>query len=97
MRIAEDKYAVFMVPDPEAELQPPEPQGKGAKERVAFVVALAKFAQPQEAPAWQAVVAAVLFLLSIGTATQIGLAANVTRFLPQACNSALASSPAWAA
>lgn len=82
-KLFEDKYAVFMVPDPEAELQPPEPQGKDAKERVAFVVALAKFAQPQEAPAWQAVVAAVLFLLSIGTATQIGLAANVTRFLPQ--------------
>ena len=70
-----------MVPDPEAELE--EAAGKGAKERVAFVVSPAKYAEPAEAPGWQVVVAAVLFLLTLGTATQIGLAANVTRFLPQ--------------
>lgn len=83
---AGDKYAVFMVPDPEADRQE---GGSGSsanaasKERVAFIVSPAKFATPQEAPAWQIVVAGVLFLLSLGTATQIGLAANVTRFLPQ--------------
>ena len=78
---AGDKYAVFMLPDPDAEQE--EAAGRGNKERVAFVVAPAKYAVPQEGPAWQLVVAAVLFLFGLGTATQIGLAANVTRFLPQ--------------
>ena len=81
---AGDKYVVFMVPDPEADAEEAVARGNApAKERVAFMMATKRDAMPIDAPGWQVVVAAVLFLLGLGTATQIGLAANVTRFLPQ--------------
>ncbi|KAK9813352.1 hypothetical protein WJX73_001749 [Symbiochloris irregularis] len=79
-----NKYTVFIIPDPEADLQEPPRGNAKAKERVAFVVTPSQYVnQPQEGPGWQLVAAGLLFLLAFGAATRIGVIANTPKFLPQ--------------
>jgi hypothetical protein len=70
---AGEQYEVMMVADPEAEEDDP----RGGP-RIAFQVVPAAAARPAPAPGWQGLAAAALLLLTLGTAAQLGLAANVS-------------------
>lgn len=69
-----DKYQVFLVPDPDSE----EADPKGGP-RVAFQVLPNIVAQPKPIVRWQYAAATVLFGLTLLSATQLGLLANVSK------------------
>ncbi|KAK9809927.1 hypothetical protein WJX72_001870 [[Myrmecia] bisecta] len=73
-RIFGDKYEVLMIEDPEAEEEDP----RGGP-RIAFQILPAEAAQPNPTAAWQILVAGVLLILTVGSATQLGLTANVSK------------------
>ncbi|CAL8466800.1 g6336 [Coccomyxa elongata] len=68
-----DKYSVLLVEDPDAE----EEDARGGP-RVAFQIMPRAAVEPAPAPGWQNAAAAVLFLFTIGSCLQLGLAANVS-------------------
>ncbi|KAL3140257.1 hypothetical protein ABBQ38_004528 [Trebouxia sp. C0009 RCD-2024] len=68
------KYQVFLVPDPDSEEDDP----KGGP-RVAFQVIPSIVANPRPTLRWQYAAAAVLFGLTLLSATQLGLLANVSK------------------
>ena len=70
---AGEQYEVMRVADPEAEEDDP----RGGP-RIAFQIVPAAAARPAPAPGWQGLAAAALLLLTLGTAAQLGLAANVS-------------------
>ncbi|KAK9822249.1 hypothetical protein WJX81_006259 [Elliptochloris bilobata] len=69
-----EQYEVMLVPDPEAEEDDP----RGGP-RIAFQIVPAAAVRPEPSPAWQGLVASVLLLLTLGTAAQLGLVANVSK------------------
>lgn len=71
---AGDKYSVLLVEDPDAE----EEDARGGP-RVAFQIMPRAAVEPAPAPGWQNAAAAVLFLFTIGSCLQLGLAANVSQ------------------
>lgn len=73
-RLFGDKYQVFLVPDPDSEEEDP----KGGP-RVAFQVIPNIVAQPKPILQWQYAAATVLFGLTLLSATQLGLLANVSK------------------
>ena len=75
---AGEQYEVMLVPDPEAEEEDP----RGGP-RIAFQIVPGAAVRPAPAPAWQGLAAGVLLLLTLGTAAQLGLVANVSK-LPKA-------------
>lgn len=79
-----DQYTAVMVTDPEAEDEDP----RGGP-RVAFQIASSSIIQPAKTSSWQWGLAFVLGVLTIATAFQLGLVANVSMlpkvlFLPSA-------------
>ena len=68
----------MLVSDPEAEEEDP----RGGP-RIAFQIVPGAAVRPAPAPAWQGLAAGVLLLLTLGTAAQLGLVANVSK-LPKA-------------
>lgn len=70
---AGDKYSVLLVEDPDAE----EEDARGGP-RIAFQIMPRAAVEPAPAPGWQSAAAAVLFLFTIGSSLQLGLAANVS-------------------
>ncbi|DBA95954.1 TPA: hypothetical protein ACH3X1_001475 [Trebouxia sp. C0004] len=69
-----EKYQVFLVPDPDSE----EADPKGGP-RVAFQVLPNIVAQPKPIVRWQYAAATALFGLTLLSATQLGLLANVSK------------------
>ena len=74
---AGDQYTAILVTDPESEEEDP----RGGP-RVAFQLAPSSVIQPQESAGWQRGVALVLGALTLATALQLGLTANISK-LPQ--------------
>ena len=83
--LAGDAYTAIMVTDPEAEDEDP----RGGP-RVAFQIASSSIIQPAKTSSWQWGLAFVLGVLTIATAFQLGLVANVS-MLPKVCPIALIS------
>ena len=81
-RLFGDRLACFVVPDPGKGGEPPA--SLDGRPRPAFVVTARSSVAPEEAPAWQWGVAAVLLLLAAGTCFQLGVVANVARLPPEA-------------
>ena len=79
IRIVGDAYTAIMVTDPEAEDEDP----RGGP-RVAFQIASSAIIQPAKTSSWQWGLAFVLGVLTIATAFQLGLVANVS-MLPKVC------------
>ena len=75
--VAGDQYTAILVTDPESEEEDP----RGGP-RVAFQLAPSSVVQPQESAGWQRGVALVLGALTLATALQLGLTANISK-LPQ--------------
>ena len=85
-RLFGDKYVVLMVEDPPldgaADDGGPRVGADGAP-RVAFQIVTAAAAGPAPSPRWQPLAGAVLAALTVGSALQLGVAANVFRLPPE--------------
>ena len=82
-----DKYVVLMVEDPPvdgaAEDEGVPRVGADGAPRVAFQIVTAAAAGPAPSPRWQPLAGAVLGALTVGSALQLGVAANVFRLPPE--------------
>lgn len=73
-----DKYNLFMVEEPDSDS--PDPRGGP---RVSFGLLRKEVSEPEETTLWQYVVASLLFLLTIGTSVEIGIASQINRLPPE--------------
>lgn len=74
--LAGDKYNLFMIEEPNSE--GPDPRG-GA--RVSFGLLRKEVSDPGPTTLWQYVIALILFLLTIGSSVELGIASQVLYFL----------------
>lgn len=73
-----DKYNLFMVEEPDSDS--PDPRGGP---RVSFGLLRKEVSEPEETTLWQYVVASLLFLLTIGTSVEVGIASQINRLPPE--------------
>ncbi|XP_022718832.1 probable zinc metalloprotease EGY1, chloroplastic isoform X3 [Durio zibethinus] len=80
-RLAEimgDKYNLFMVEEPNSEA--PDPRGGP---RVSFGLLRKEVSEPGPTTLWQYVIALLLFLLTIGSSVELGIASQINRLSPE--------------
>ncbi|KAK6942454.1 hypothetical protein RJ641_027831 [Dillenia turbinata] len=73
-----DKYNLFMVEEPNSE--GPEPRGGP---RVSFGMLRKEVSEPGPITLWQYVIALLLFLLTIGSSVELGIASQINRLPPE--------------
>ncbi|CAI9756612.1 unnamed protein product [Fraxinus pennsylvanica] len=73
-----DKYNLFMVEEPNAE--GPDPRGGP---RVSFGMLRKEVSEPTPTTLWQYVIALLLFLLTIGSSVELGIASQINRLPPE--------------
>lgn len=73
-----DKYNLFMVEEPNSE--DPDPRGGP---RVSFGMLRKEVSEPQQTTLWQYVIALLLFLLTIGSSVELGIASQINRLPPE--------------
>ncbi|KAF2594566.1 hypothetical protein F2Q70_00043563 [Brassica cretica] len=73
-----DKYNLFMIEEPNSE--GPDPRG-GA--RVSFGLLRKEVSEPGPTTLWQYVIAFILFLLTIGSSVELGIASQINRLPPE--------------
>ncbi|KAJ0255036.1 zinc metalloprotease EGY1 [Hirschfeldia incana] len=76
--VAGDKYNLFMIEEPNSE--GPDPRG-GA--RVSFGLLRKEVSEPGPTTLWQYVIAFILFLLTIGSSVELGIASQINRLPPE--------------
>jgi hypothetical protein len=78
VEVASDKYNLFMIEEPNSE--GPDPRG-GA--RVSFGLLRKEVSEPGPTTLWQYVIALILFLLTIGSSVELGIASQINRLPPE--------------
>ncbi|KAK3040254.1 hypothetical protein RJ639_028169 [Escallonia herrerae] len=73
-----DKYNLFMVEEPNSE--DPDPRGGP---RVSFGMLRKEVSEPGATTLWQYVIALLLFLLTIGSSVELGIASQINRLPPE--------------
>ncbi|XP_027068572.2 probable zinc metalloprotease EGY1, chloroplastic isoform X1 [Coffea arabica] len=73
-----DKYNLFMVEEPNSE--GPDPRGGP---RVSFSMLRKEVSEPGPTTLWQYVIALLLFLLTIGSSVELGIASQINRLPPE--------------
>ncbi|CAL5356849.1 unnamed protein product [Camellia sinensis] len=73
-----DKYNLFMVEEPNPE--GPEPRGGP---RVSFGILRKEVSEPGPTTLWQYVIALLLFVLTIGSSVELGIASRINRLPPK--------------
>ncbi|XVE62503.1 hypothetical protein DITRI_Ditri06bG0122900 [Diplodiscus trichospermus] len=73
-----DKYNLFMVEEPNSEA--PDPRGGP---RVSFGLLRKEVSEPGPTTLWQYVIAVLLFLLTIGSSVELGIASQINRLPPE--------------
>lgn len=73
-----DKYNLFMVEEPNSEGEDP----RGGP-RVSFGMLRKEVSEPGQTTLWQYVIAFLLFLLTIGSSVELGIASQVSRLPPE--------------
>ncbi|CAL5356856.1 unnamed protein product [Camellia sinensis] len=73
-----DKYNLFMVEEPNSE--GPEPHGGP---RVSFGILRKEVSEPGPTTLWQYVIALLLFVLTIGSSVELGIASQINRLPPE--------------
>ncbi|XP_031271477.1 probable zinc metalloprotease EGY1, chloroplastic [Pistacia vera] len=73
-----DKYNLFMVEEPNSE--GPDPRGGP---RVSFGLLRKEVSEPGPTTLWQYVIAFLLFLLTIGSSVELGIASQINRLPPE--------------
>lgn len=76
--IMDDKYNLFMVEEPDSEA--PDPRGGP---RVSFGLLRKEVSEPGPTTLWQYVIAFLLFLLTIGSSVELGIASQINRLPPE--------------
>ncbi|OWM78836.1 hypothetical protein CDL15_Pgr003007 [Punica granatum] len=78
VEITGDKYNLFMVEEPNSE--GPDPRGGP---RVSFGLLRKEVSEPRPTTLWQYVIALLLFLLTIGSSVELGIASQINRLPPE--------------
>ncbi|KDO66071.1 hypothetical protein CISIN_1g008143mg [Citrus sinensis] len=78
VEITGDKYNFFMVEEPNSE--GPDPRGGP---RVSFGLLRKEVSEPGPTTLWQYVIAFLLFLLTIGSSVELGIASQINRLPPE--------------
>ncbi|KAK9079257.1 hypothetical protein SSX86_000927 [Deinandra increscens subsp. villosa] len=73
-----DKYNLFMVEEPNSE--DPDPRGGP---RVSFGMLRKEVSEPGQTTLWQYVIALLLFVLTIGSSVELGIASQINRLPPE--------------
>ncbi|KAK4392594.1 putative zinc metalloprotease EGY1, chloroplastic [Sesamum angolense] len=73
-----DKYNLFMVEEPNSEGEDP----RGGP-RVSFGLLRKEVSEPEQTTLWQYVIAFLLFLLTIGSSVELGIASQINRLPPE--------------
>lgn len=73
-----DKYNLFMVEEPNSEGEDP----RGGP-RVSFGLLRKEVSEPSQTTLWQYVIALILFLLTIGSSVELGIASQLNRLPPE--------------
>ncbi|KAL9246099.1 hypothetical protein vseg_019677 [Gypsophila vaccaria] len=73
-----DKYNLFMVEEPNSDA--PDPRGGP---RISFGMLRKEVSEPGPTTLWQYVIALLLFLLTIGSSVELGIASQLTRLPPE--------------
>ncbi|WRX23948.1 hypothetical protein QQP08_016435 [Theobroma cacao] len=73
-----DKYNLYMVEEPDSEA--PDPRGGP---RVSFGLLRKEVSEPGPTTLWQYVIALLLFLLTIGSSVELGIASQINRLPPE--------------
>ncbi|XP_038882023.1 probable zinc metalloprotease EGY1, chloroplastic isoform X2 [Benincasa hispida] len=78
VEVTGDKYNLFMVGEPNSE--GPDPRGGP---RVSFGLLRKEVSEPGPTTLWQYVIALLLFLLTIGSSVELGIASQINRLPPE--------------
>ncbi|XP_060959539.1 probable zinc metalloprotease EGY1, chloroplastic isoform X2 [Cannabis sativa] len=78
VEVTGDKYNLFMVEEPNSE--GPDPRGGP---RVSFGLLQKEVSEPGPTTLWQYVIALLLFLLTIGSSVELGIASQINRLPPE--------------
>ncbi|XP_068634960.1 probable zinc metalloprotease EGY1, chloroplastic [Aristolochia californica] len=78
VEVSGNKYNLFMVEEPNSEA--PDPRGGP---RVSFGLLRKEVSEPGPTTLWQYVIALLLFLLSIGSCVELGIASQLNRLPPE--------------
>ncbi|KGN53907.1 probable zinc metalloprotease EGY1, chloroplastic [Cucumis sativus] len=78
VEVTGDKYNLFMVEEPNSE--GPDPRGGP---RVSFGLLRKEVSEPGPTTLWQYVIALLLFLLTIGSSVELGIASQINRLPPE--------------
>ncbi|XP_004493210.1 probable zinc metalloprotease EGY1, chloroplastic [Cicer arietinum] len=78
IEVTGDKYNLFMVEEPNSDS--PDPRGGP---RVSFGLLRKEVSEPEPTTLWQYVIASLLFLLTIGTSVELGIASQLNRLPPE--------------
>ncbi|KAK7377874.1 hypothetical protein VNO80_03307 [Phaseolus coccineus] len=78
VEVTGDKYNLFMVEEPNSES--PDPRGGP---RVSFGLLRKEVSDPGPTTLWQYVIALLLFLLTIGSSVELGIASQINRLPPE--------------
>ncbi|KAF6150176.1 hypothetical protein GIB67_023131 [Kingdonia uniflora] len=78
VEITGDKYNLFMVEEPDSE----EPDPRGGP-RVSFGLMRKEVSEPGQTTLWQYVIAILLFVLTIGSSVELGIASQINRLPPE--------------
>ncbi|KAI4378398.1 hypothetical protein MLD38_015881 [Melastoma candidum] len=73
-----DKYNLFMVEEPNSD----EPDPRGGP-RVSFGLLRKEVSEPRPTTLWQYVIALLLFLLTMGSSVELGIASQINRLPPE--------------
>ncbi|KAF8007462.1 hypothetical protein BT93_K1468 [Corymbia citriodora subsp. variegata] len=78
VEVTRDKYNLFMVEEPNSE--GPDPRGGP---RISFGLLRKEVSEPRPTTLWQYVIALLLFLLTIGSSVELGIASQINRLPPE--------------
>ncbi|KAI4348488.1 hypothetical protein L6164_009207 [Bauhinia variegata] len=78
VEVTGDKYNLFMVEEPDSES--PDPRGGP---RVSFGLLRKEVSEPGPTTLWQYVISFLLFLLTIGSSVELGIASQINRLPPE--------------
>ncbi|KAK7336295.1 hypothetical protein VNO77_16831 [Canavalia gladiata] len=78
VEVTGDKYNLFMVEEPNSDS--PDPRGGP---RVSFGLLRKEVSEPGPTTLWQYVIALLLFLLTIGSSVELGIASQINRLPPE--------------
>ncbi|XP_010036254.2 probable zinc metalloprotease EGY1, chloroplastic [Eucalyptus grandis] len=78
VEVTGDKYNLFMVEEPNSE--GPDPRGGP---RISFGLLRKEVSEPRPTTLWQYVIALLLFLLTIGSSVELGIASQINRLPPE--------------